>query len=418
MGLAWAAQSASPAKPPAGQLTPWDIQSGDHFGTDLAVNERWLLVGSPGDDLIGRDSGSVAVFERVPSGWRQRDILAPENGRPGEYFGSCLALSNNFCAIGAPWDGTQGPRSGAVYVFAWDGKFWKQVNKVYAPDPAADARFGHAIDLEGQTLVVGARFANAGEMHSGSAYVFHLDSGGRADAVQTISPPQAHSGAEFGFSVALDGDGLVVGSWAEPHAGLPSGAAHIFRETAGLWQHEAKLSAPGNPTGGCFGLDVDIEGERCAVGAPWENTGSEHAGAAYLWRKGEQGWELEQRIHPSSQQDQTFGIAVQLTESQQLLVGARRGAHDVLGAGSVFQFARGEEEWGLVSAWNALTPHAGDDFGLSLAHSASEFLVGARHGDQAGRRSEMGFVHLRGLLRPGVASELISVARPKFSAGE
>ena len=132
MGLASAAFGLTPGGPDGAQVTPWDLQSGDRFGSDLAVSDQWLMVGSPGDDLTGRDSGSVAAFERVEGAWQQRDILAPTDGKPGEYFGTCLAISDNLCAIGAPWDGVRGTRSGAVYLFQWDGRFWKQIHKLHA----------------------------------------------------------------------------------------------------------------------------------------------------------------------------------------------------------------------------------------------------------------------------------------------
>jgi hypothetical protein len=376
-------------------ITPWDLQGGDRFGTDLAVSDQWLMVGSPADDLIGRDSGSVAAFEKTSKGWQQRDILAPASGKSGEFFGSALALSENVCAIGAPWDSTAGKRSGAVYMFEWDGEFWNQIHKFHAPDAGLDQRFGHALDFDGTTLVVGARSASTGGKATGAAYIFEESATGGWSFTQKLKVPEVSEGAEFGFSVSVDGPALAIGAWADHFGGKPSGSVHIYRSISGDWTHEARLEATDNAPGACFGLDVDLVGEHCAVGSPWENTGAEHSGAAYIWKRGEQGWFIEQHLRPPfPQAEGSFGIAVRLNDEQQLILGARRGSAQVRGAGSASIYRWQGSSWIHGQTWSAPKPVDGDDFGLALGSLGPMVLVGARRADPRGGKSDSGCMYL------------------------
>jgi hypothetical protein len=102
----------------------------------------------------------------------QKRMLAPD-GALGDNLGGAVALSGHTAVIGAPHDDAPYYDQGSVYVFAHNGAIWTLQQKLVAADGEAGDMFGVAVALEGDTLVAGARYGNAGGSgNQGSVYVF------------------------------------------------------------------------------------------------------------------------------------------------------------------------------------------------------------------------------------------------------
>jgi len=105
--------------------------------------------------------------------------------------------------------------------------------KLTASDGAAADNFGFSVAISGDTVVVGAPFddirANRGQ---GSAYVFVKPGGGWAGALTESAKLIASDGAagdNFGFSVAISGDTVVVGASGDTiGANTDQGSAYVF----------------------------------------------------------------------------------------------------------------------------------------------------------------------------------------------
>ena len=135
-----------------------------------AAGEDSRAVGVDGDstDNSTWDSGAAYVFSEGPSGWAQEAYLKASNPDPGDQFGFAVAIdvdtavvSTRFEASAAQGvDGDQSddsaPNAGAVYVFVRENGAWSQQAYLKASNAEAEDRFGFAVALEGDTLVVGA----------------------------------------------------------------------------------------------------------------------------------------------------------------------------------------------------------------------------------------------------------------------
>ena len=74
------------------------------------------MVGAPGDDDRGSDSGSAYIFNK--SGLFMSKLHAPDAAASADdHFGYSVAISNNTVSVGMPWDSTRGTDSGLCYVF-------------------------------------------------------------------------------------------------------------------------------------------------------------------------------------------------------------------------------------------------------------------------------------------------------------
>ena len=89
-------------------------------------------------------------------------------------FGKTIAYDNGWLAISAIYDAQYGYKSGAVYLFYFDGVNWVEHSKITAFDATAYDRFGYSIDIDNNRLVVGSIYDDDSGDNSGSVYLYDL----------------------------------------------------------------------------------------------------------------------------------------------------------------------------------------------------------------------------------------------------
>ena len=98
---------------------------------------------------------------------------------------------------------------------------WTQQAYLKASNPGAVDQFGQSVAISGDTVVVGARYEdssttgvnttpNESGVESGAAYVFVRNSGVWTQQAY-LKASNSESGDQFGWSVAISGDTVVVG---------------------------------------------------------------------------------------------------------------------------------------------------------------------------------------------------------------
>lgn len=238
-------------------------QPSDVFGWSIAIDGEVAVVGAWG---AAGGRGSAYVFERAGDDWQQTAELVPPDGMLDDAFGSAVAVSGDVVAVGSPNDSNPvwGFQTGSVYVFERDGAGWSATQKVEGPAPASGDRFGDALALDGDTLVVGAPYEDT----VGSVHVFQDTILGFLP-LQELAPSDAGpAGDEFGYALALDGDRLVVGAPEKHGVQQLQGAAYVFAREDGGWVEMQIVDPPVPSNVGLFGSSVDLRDGRIAVGAP------------------------------------------------------------------------------------------------------------------------------------------------------
>lgn len=268
-------------------------------------------------------------------------------------------------------------------------------------NPQPNDFVGQAVDLEGDTLVIGASgegsLANPddpsdqGASLSGTAYVFERDAQGAWLRVAFLKAPNANANDIFGSSVAVSGERIVVGAPFEASASPTNtsdnsashaGAAYVFRREGGQWLFEAYLKAPLPQADALFGWDVAIEGDVIVVGAPGTADLASGSGEAFVFRRSGTTWTLDGELREDAAgqggQGDALGESVAIA-NQVIAVGARNG--EVAGSaipntGSVRIYTFGGT-WTLAQEVAASDPFAGASFGMSVAMTDTRLVVGA-----------------------------------------
>jgi hypothetical protein len=252
----------------------------------------------------------------------------------GAQFGHAIAINGNTMVVGAPFDSTTGAASaGAAYVFLLSGKTWAQQATLVASDPAAGDQFGYSVAVSGNTIVVGAYHADRTtptpvQSDSGAAYVF-VRNGTTWTEQQKLTAVTGDADDEFGNAVAVAGNSLVVGAHA---AGIPmissAGSAYLFRRTGTIWAHTQTLIPNGGlELGDLFGGSVAMSGSTLVVGSPGADIPETRAGAVYVFAANSTGmYSLQQKLTiPDGTNGDNFGCSVAL-DGNTIVAGAREDA--------------------------------------------------------------------------------------------
>ncbi len=300
------------------------------------------------------------------------------------------------------------------------------VQQAYLKASNTDAgdRFGRAVAISGDTIVVGSPDedsnatgvdgdeSNDSAAGAGAAYVF-VRSGTNWSQQAYLKASNTEHGDAFGGSVAIDGDTIVVGASLEDsgatdvdgdesdNGALDAGAAFVFVRNGAVWSQEAYLKASNSGTGDRFGHDVAVSGDAIVVGANREGStstgingdGSDnsvwYAGAAYVFARSGTTWIEEAYVNASNTGVfDLFGTSVAIADDT-LVIGASGESSDATGidgdqknnraagAGAAFVFVRSSTTWTQQSYVKASNTDAYDYFGVEVAGAADSIVVGA-----------------------------------------
>ena len=264
------------------------------FGISVAVDN--------GTQVAGCGTDEAFVFTDDGTTWVQRAIVTGANTQPSDDFAGTagsIALHAGTLVIGARGEDSASVGvnsipdenaidSGAVYVFAGSGTSWPQQAYLKASNSGASDRFGANVDLDGETLVIGADQEDSDSNgvnsawdenapDSGAAYVF-VRSGGGWTQQAYLKSFNSYFYHEFGSGVAVSGDSIVVGARGERSSGtginpipdqlgLTAGAVYVFERTNTVWSQTAFVKADvQNQNSFAFGRAVALDGASFVVG--------------------------------------------------------------------------------------------------------------------------------------------------------
>ena len=386
-----------------------------HIGNAVAISSdgRTLAVGAPHESSGARgidgnqndnslyNAGAVYVYVRRGDAWVQQAYLKASNSGRNDMFGLTVSLSRdgNTLAVAAPWEasaavgvnGSQNddslPQAGAVYVFVRTGTRWSQQAYLKASNTG---RKGSGDDVEGD---------------------------------------------QFGFSLALSGDGntLAAGAIAEDSdatdvggnqaddSAASSGAVYVFARAAGTWMQQAYVKSANSEAGDLFGYGVALSSDGSALAVagydedgsgkgvnPANDNGLNGSGAIYAFERQRGAWRQTGYFKGSrSQRNDALGYDVAISgDGRTIAAGAGEEsclnpgigpagcdsdtfpAHLPAGSvGAVYVWIRSGDAWLEQAFIKASNPDLEDWFGVRLALSGdgNTLLVGASMEDSAAR---------------------------------
>ena len=159
------------------KLYPETAVADAFFGHDIAYDGNSLLIGAPFDRNGSTNSGAAYVFEydELQQSWLQAHKLSASDGASSDAFGVAVGINQDRIVVGAYRDDDGGDASGSAYVFIKQDGTWLENNKLTASDGAGDAYFGSGVAINQNFALVGAEQDDEAGVDSGAAYFFSSD---------------------------------------------------------------------------------------------------------------------------------------------------------------------------------------------------------------------------------------------------
>ena len=379
----------------------------------------------------------------------QQALIKAANPGIGDNFGYAVAISGDTVVVGATLEDGSGIginpgvnegalNAGAAYVFVRSSGVWTQQAYLKASNTGAEDNFGTSVAISGETLVVGADDedgsgnqvnppSDEAESAAGAAYVF-VRSGGVWSQQAYLKASASGSNDDFGTSVAVSEDLIVVGAFSEDGSGTgvnpgfnnsltDAGAAYVFSRTGTVWISEAYLKASNPDASDYFGESVAISGNTIVVGAnsedgngsgvnPPDDDLATNAGAAYVFQKSGLVWSQQAYLKASNvDSSDYFGGAVSISDDT-IVVGARyengsgTGANPAsnegsLNSGAVYVFFRSGAVWTQQAYLKPSNPTLDYFFGGSVSVSGEALVVGGDGGFLVSRKEGIAYAFAR-----------------------
>jgi hypothetical protein len=238
------------------------------FGETLDLDGDTIVIGAPMEFFVFPiRTGAAYVFTLTGSTWQMQQHFLPPVVQSGARYGHAVALHGDSLLIGAPQ--TDPAAQGLAEVHVRNGATWTLEQTLVPAGLDPDARAGSAVDIQGDRAAVAAPGQVVGGLANAGRVFVYERTGTIWNQVAALDSPVPTQDGRFGESLALDGARLVVGAPGEPLTGADQGLAHVFAFDGQGWTLEQTLTGAGSATQGCrFGADVALEGARVAVGAP------------------------------------------------------------------------------------------------------------------------------------------------------
>ena len=346
------------------------------FGLSIDIDNGVVVVGSPGDNENGTNSGAAYLFDAATG--VQLAKLLPNDGTGGDRFGYSVAIENGVVAVGARFDDNEdNTDSGSAYLF--DASTGDQLFKLLPSDIQGLLEFGNTIAIHNDIVVVGAVEDYDNGFGSGSAYIFDATTGAQ---LYKLLPNDGASGDQFGNSIAIHNDNVVVGAFQNDDNGSRSGSAYIFDFVPPTFEN-LKITASDGVASDFFGRSIAIDNTTIAVGARGDDDNGSNSGSAYIF-DASTGNETTKLLPTDGAQGDQFGTSIAI-DSTVAITGAFRDDDNGPNSGSAYLFdaSTGAQLIKLLPTDGA----PNDSFGFSVAIDNGVAAVGSFLDDDNGNDS-------------------------------
>jgi hypothetical protein len=334
------------------------FSGGGQFGNSIAVSGNEVLIGAPHAYSPEHGSGGAAYLFDGTSGALLRTFWCPGPAGTALTFGTAVAAAGGNYVVGGPDCG--------LYLF--DGSTGQLLRAIQDPVPTQDDQFGACVAAFGSHLLVGDPGDSALNSHAGAVYLMDPSTGG---LLRTFSAPDPTHHGQFGYSIAVSGPNVLVGTPdGDPMDNV--GVAYLFDASTGVLRLTLN-----NPLGGdgywYFGSAVAAHGNQLLV------SGTSYSDRGGVFRfDGATGATSTRYISPDFDSADNFGCSVAAV-GDDVLVGAYTPA-DGRGA-FLFRGATGDPLLTLRDPApgepGAFGPRYGSYFGESVAAFGGDVLVSA-----------------------------------------
>lgn len=389
--------------------------SSAYFGTAVAANDTYIVVG-----VENKTTSTGVVYIYNANTYALMYTLTNPASATSSKFGNSVAINGNYLVVGSYYATGTNAQAGKIYYYdistftAYSGTpitvstaTWTVTDPNYTGTDSSDY-FGWRVGVTSSYVVASAYNENTS---GGAVYIFNRTNG---TLLYTLTDPNPYSTVNadyFGYSLAINGNTLVVGAYQEEatDASSNSGRAYVY-DISTFAASPATVSTPtltlNNPSSvkssDWFGFSVAVNSTYVAVGAQQDSpqiipSGSNNAttwsymGSVYVFNKTTGA--LVYTLYPSVYGTyQGFGYNISMNETH-LLAGSWYQDSADLG-GHLIDLSTGLIVKTYYNASKESTSVESDAFGKFVALSTTKAVLSSAGDHRAGVGNFLGSVQV------------------------
>jgi hypothetical protein len=291
------------------ELIAKDGDVGDMIGVSVDISEGRIIAGAWFNNHAGTNSGAAYIFEQTKGKWLQTAKLIAEDATTQDTFGRRVAIEGDVCVVTAPLDDDNGESSGSAYVYQYDGS-WYQLQKLTPLDGQPSDQFGLGLGMHLERIVVGSPFAGDGK---GKAYIF--DRGNvMFFEIETLEDPDGAPMDTFSFAIDVNDYYVAIGSYLDDDVSPDAGSVFIFASGFSGWDVFQHILPTGNfSTDEQFGVSVSIDTDNLLVGSRYAMVNGVQAGDVTVYEQELSNWQersVVTSLNPTFEAEFGWAVAV------------------------------------------------------------------------------------------------------------
>lgn len=317
-------------------------QSHDMYGWQILQNETQLIVSAPYEDGVHMNQGAVYVYNHMDGNIRFTQRILPPTANPFSLFGHIMTTYGNNLVITTATSVQTAYGKGYIHIYTKTDSLWQHVNTI------SEAMFKGqptSLSLHRQHLAIGSAISTVEHPH-GFIEIFNLTdgipNGSKIIEVQSLSNHQV-----IGLSVDVHEDYLICSSTQATGTQYASGKAWVYKWVNQDWEVQFDIEHVDGSSYDYFGASVSISYPYIAIGAPRQSVGGgKNTGAVYIYNINNGLYTVEAKLLPQGSVGEYdyFGSSVSI-ENDHVAVGAYGDDFSGKNAGAAYLFKRINANW-------------------------------------------------------------------------
>ena len=283
------------------------------YGSGVSISGNTLIVGDQyqqnGTSFL---QGAAYIYVNNGSAWTPQQKLIAFDIANGDNYGNSVSIDGSTAIVSA-YESLTG--RGSAYIYTRSGTTWTLQQKLTASGLTGHYRFGNSVAIVGDTAFISTNYYNSsqGESWLNKVFIF-TRSGSTWTEQERFSQTSPYIFSRFGWSMATDGNNIIVGDINNQNSGGSQGAAYIFNRNI-----TANVTVQTNPSGRDFTVDGITynstqtfswqAGSSHTIGTTTPQTGS--GGIQYNWSDWSDGGAITHNVSPTSSATYTANFATQ-----------------------------------------------------------------------------------------------------------
>ncbi len=305
-----------------------DVASSGLGDVTVAYGTPGSILDQAGNPYPNTNNSSAVVTFVDASATQVGNDLAPADSVLNDRYGAAIAIESETIMVGAPTDDNLANNAGVVFVYTRDNtSSFTESQILTAPTGAEFDRFGEAIAIDGDWAVIGAPYNDTGDADSGSAYIYHRNStSGLWEFHTELFPTIQGNSFRFGNAVAINSGTIAIGAplgYIIPDGVYRSGVVYLYEYDgcSDTWFQVQILEADDANHHDEFGSAVALVGSRLLVGAPLDDDSGSSTGSVYVYVFFGGTWTQFSKLSaPAAARFDYFGRSIAMDETGQYAV--------------------------------------------------------------------------------------------------